>query len=83
MCGRWLVLAVVEHTGQGVHSRCEMGRKVPLVGLEGTAARGLLPKQPEELGAASWPSTGDSLLPPVGWRGPGPVWPAYRGLAGI
>lgn len=78
------VLAVVEHTGQGVHSRCEMGRESPLGRIGGHGCQGApAEKQPE-----GWalcfiaPSTGDSCST-SGMAWAGPVWPAYRGLAGI
>lgn len=79
------VLAVVEHTGQGVHSCCEMGRESPLGRIGGHGCQGA----PAEKAARG---LGALLHSPEHWRlllhqwdgvGRSSVWPAYRGLAGI
>lgn len=68
----------------GVHSCCEMGREGPLVGLESVAARGLLPKSsPRAVPFGSRPRAVASSCPTGGMARAGPIWPAYRGLAGI
>lgn len=61
--------------------------KVPLVGLEGTAARGLLPRSSPRAGRfASQPRALATPAPPVGWRGqvlsglPTGAWQASEAL---
>ena len=58
--------------------------KAPLVGLESMAARGLLPKSsPRAVPFGSRPRALASSCSTGGMAWAGPIWPAYRGLAGI